>query len=254
MHSEGSDHGDMLASWKKDVAQYRVAAGTDLQQAVQEATLMEHAPATYRDLLKVVPLANRETYQALRAYVGEWTLAQRTYDDLGRHTTPSTSAPMGIGPVKGTKEKGKKGMNGKGKEKGKGIRDIGEAKERRSLFCRRVWACGKWGHKKAQRRGLKRDQGGKPPAAAAQAAATMNQVQSSPPDEDSFWIFAVGASSGRNARFLVGRGADEHVCPTDFASATLLGPTKGSMLFDAQQHVIEAHGTRTVYMRLGPDG
>ena len=102
--------------------------------------------------------------------------------------------------------------------------------------------------------GLKRDQGGRPPAAAAQAASTVNQVQSSPPYEDSFWIFAVGASSGRNARILVHRGAEEHVCPTDFASATHLGQTKCSMLYDAQGHVIEAHGTRTVYMGFGPEG
>ena len=123
MHSEGRDLGDMLASWEKDVAQYRVAAGTDLQQAVQVATVMEHAPAAYRDLLKVVHLANREIYQALRVYVREWMLAQRTYDDHGRHTTPDTSVPMDIGQVKGTKGKGKKGKKGKGKEKGKGKRD-----------------------------------------------------------------------------------------------------------------------------------
>ena len=82
----------------------------------------------------------------------------------------------------------------------------------------------------------------------------MNQVQSSPLDEDSFWIFAVGASSGRNAQILVDSDADEHVCPTDLASATPLGSTKGSMLYGAQGHVIEAHGTRTVCMRLGPEG
>ena len=97
MHSEGRDLRDMLASWQKDVVQYRVAAGADLQQRVQVATVMEHAPVAYRDLLEVVPLANRETYQPLRAYVREWTLAQRTYDDLGRHTTPDTSAPRDIG-------------------------------------------------------------------------------------------------------------------------------------------------------------
>ena len=96
------------------------------------------------------PLANRETYQALRAYVREWTLAQRTCGDHGRHTTPDTSAPMDIGQVKGTKGKGKKGKKGKGKEKGKGKRDNGEAKERRSLFCWRVLVCRKWGLKKAQ--------------------------------------------------------------------------------------------------------
>ena len=138
MHSERRDLGDMLASWEKDVAQYRVAAGTDLQQAVQVATVMEHAPAAYCDLLNVVPLANRENYQALRAYVREWTLAQRTCGDHGRHTTPDTSAPMDIGQVKGTKGKGKKGKKGKGRRKGKGKRDNGEAKERQSLFCWRV--------------------------------------------------------------------------------------------------------------------
>ena len=82
MHIEGRDFGDMLASWEKDVAQYRIAAGADLQQAVHVATVMEHAPPAYRDLLPVVPLTNRESHQALRAYVREWTLAQRTHDDL----------------------------------------------------------------------------------------------------------------------------------------------------------------------------
>ena len=43
---------------------------------------------------------------------------------------------------------------------------------------------------------------------------------------DSFWVFAVNASSGRNARILVDSGADEHVCP-DFASAAALRQTKG---------------------------
>ena len=119
MHSKGRDFGDMLASWEEDVAQYRVAAGADLQQAV-EATVMEQAPGAYRDLLKVVPFAYRESYQTLRAYVREWTLAQRTYDDLGRHTTPDTSAPVDIGQVKCTKGKCKKGKKGKGKEKMQG--------------------------------------------------------------------------------------------------------------------------------------
>ena len=40
----------------------------------------------------------------------------------------------------------------------------------------------------------------------------------------------------------------------DFASATPLGPTKGGTLYDAQGHMIEAYGTRTVCMRLGPEG
>ena len=71
MHSEGRDLGEILASCEKDVTQYRVAAGTALDQAVQVSTVMEHAPAAYRDLLKVVPLANRESSPALRTHERE---------------------------------------------------------------------------------------------------------------------------------------------------------------------------------------
>ena len=126
--SDERDLGDMLASWEEDVAPYRIAVGADLQQAVQVATVMEHASAVYRDLLEVVPLTNRESHQVLRAYVREWTLAQRTYDDLGRYTTPDTSAPMDTGQVKGTKGKGKKGKKAKGKENGKSKKDNSESK------------------------------------------------------------------------------------------------------------------------------
>ena len=47
--------GGMLAFWEKDVAQCRVAADADVPQAALVATVMEHAPAAYRDLLKAVP-------------------------------------------------------------------------------------------------------------------------------------------------------------------------------------------------------
>ena len=46
MYCEGRGRGDMLSSWEKDLAQYRAAAGADLQQAVQVATVMEHAPSS----------------------------------------------------------------------------------------------------------------------------------------------------------------------------------------------------------------
>ena len=82
----------------------------------------------------------------------------------------------------------------------------------------------------------------------------MSQIQSFSSDDGSLWVFAVIASSGRNARTLVHSGADEHVCPKDFASATPLGLAKGGTLCDAQGHMIEAHASRTAYMMLGPEG
>ena len=58
----------------------------------------------------------------------------------------------------------------------------------------------------------------------------------------------MNALSGRNAGILVDSGADEHV------SVTPVGPAKGDTFYDAQGHMIEAHGTRTVYMKLGSEG
>ena len=64
----------------------------------------------------------------------------------------------------------------------------------------------------------------------------VNQIHPYPSDDDSFWILAVSASSGRGARIL-DDSADEH-----------------GTHYDAQGHMIEAHGTRSVYTRLGPEG
>ena len=83
------------------------------------------------------------------------------------------------------------------------------------------------GYKKAQCRKLKKNQGVKPPAATVQAVATVNQFHSSDGRDDSFWMFAERASSGRNVRVLVDSGADIHVCPMSFASATLIGTNQG---------------------------
>ena len=59
-------------------------------------------------------------------------------------------------------------------------------------------------------------------------------------------------SKGRYARILVDSGLDEHVCPTDFASPTPLGPTKVGTLYDAQGHIIVAPSTRTMYIEADP--
>ena len=79
----------------------------------------------------------------------------------------------------------------------------------------------------------------------SKAAATVNQVHTTPLDEESFWIFAVGVWSGRNAQILV-----------TFARRTSHQPLLGgrSVLHDAQGHLVEVHVTRTVCMRLGPGG
>ena len=150
MYSEGRDLGDMLSSLEKDVAQDRIAAGADFQQAVQVATAVE---------LKVVLLANRETYQAWRANARDWTLAQRSYDDLGRHMAHDTPAPMDIGQVKGAKGKGKNGQKAKARRKAKArkttVKRKGNAQTNDSSFPGECGYCGKWRHRSAGTRRTK---------------------------------------------------------------------------------------------------
>ena len=157
---------------------------------------------------------------------------------------------MDVGQVKGAKGTGRKG---KGKEKGKGEKDNGEAKGNPwtddSYF---VGECGTVasGDTRRPSAGIgRKTKEENPLAATVQAIATVSQIQSYSSDDDSFWIFTASALSRRDARILVDSGPDEHVCPTDFAPATPLGPTKGGTLCDAQGHMIEAHGSRTVYIR-----
>ena len=81
---------DRIQGWETHamtrLLQYRIAAGADLQQAVQVETAMEHAPAAYRDLLKVVPMANRESYQGLRVYTEHLTVRTHAhFFSLGTH-------------------------------------------------------------------------------------------------------------------------------------------------------------------------
>ncbi len=103
--------------------------------------------------------------------------------------------------------------------------------------------CGKWGHKRTDRRKRQRDTGGKGGAAGSPpAGGAAQQVSNGPPGESSqqqvfrddsadcgVWIFMIGfVTTGALGRFhaLVDSGADEHVCPHGFA------PKVASQLFD----------------------
>ena len=274
MQSENKDIFDMLAAWEKDLAQYRMASGTDLHQTIQVATVMEHAPERYRDLLRMIPLKDRESYAALRAYLREWCLTQRSYDHEGgravSNTASTATAGMDIGQVKGKgKEKGKKG---KGKYKGKkGKHDKGgkggKGHEQTEYFAGECGYCGKWGHKRAQCKKRARDLGTSPGAPGVQAVTgedrpggNMNQVRAEDLADDesedgSLWVFAVSTRHhhGESVKVLVDSGADEHVCPRGYASLAATSSTTWGTLYDAQGNVIKATGTRTVYLRLGPE-
>ena len=114
MYREGRDFGDMLAHCEKDVAQYRVAAGADLQQAVHAATVMEHAAAAYRDFLNVV--GDLPSLACVRARVATGTVElQRSWATLhSTHVGTDTS-----GKQKALKQRARKARKEEERRKAK---------------------------------------------------------------------------------------------------------------------------------------
>ena len=228
--------------WEKMYSEGRDAVKNCRRRRSQVATVMEHAPVAYRGLLKMVPLANR-------AHVRELSLTQRTCDDLGLQVAHDTSAPMDIGQAKGVKGKAKKGKKGKRKGKDKDEKDNGKAKGCAQMTLTLLAGVGTLasGDTKAQE-GRVQEAEERP----RRQTSGLNGSSGRDGEPDPIWRgrFILGAY----ARILVGSGADHHVCPTNFASPTPLKTTKNSSLCGAQGHMIEAHGTKTVYMRLGRQG
>ncbi len=72
------------------------------------ATVLEHAPAKYTEILRASPPQARASYTALRQHIREWCLISRLYDaDVVDDMQGGTSAPMDIGQVKGKLSKEK---------------------------------------------------------------------------------------------------------------------------------------------------
>ena len=85
--SAGKDFLTSLIEWEIKVAAYEVASGDRISEAVRAATIMDHAPDAVKSMLRLSPLEQRRSVDALKLTRGKlchaWTLP-RVDADTGR--------------------------------------------------------------------------------------------------------------------------------------------------------------------------
>ena len=117
---------ERLHDWEILIGEYRAASGENVSDLVLVATILEHAPTRYQDILRAIPAQQKENYPALRRWIKDYCVSSRIYGESGIAGGP---VPMDVGQIKGDKSgKGKKGK-GKGKDgKSNGKHVKGKAK------------------------------------------------------------------------------------------------------------------------------
>ena len=118
---------ESLKRWEKTIGLYRTASGVDMSDGILAATVLEHSPESYQNILKQAPSNVRASYSAMRGWLREYAETLRRYDGTSgssSHQTPSTGpVPMdvdqtcavsGFSPGKDLKGK----IEGKGQEQG----------------------------------------------------------------------------------------------------------------------------------------
>ena len=115
---------ESLNDWEILIGEYRAASGENVSDRVLVATILEHAPARYQDILRAIPAQQKENYPALRRWIKDYCVSSRIYGESGIAGGPG---PMDVGQIKGDKSgNGKKGKGKDGKSNGKHVK--GKAK------------------------------------------------------------------------------------------------------------------------------
>ena len=127
---------ESLNDWEILIGEYRAASGENVSDRVLIATILEHAPSRYQDILRANPAQQKENYPALRRWIRDYCVSSRIYGESGIAGRP---VPMDVGQIKGDKSgKGKKGKGKDGKSNGKHVK--GTVKSERGQATRRVEA------------------------------------------------------------------------------------------------------------------
>ena len=234
--SAGKDFLTSLIEWEIKVASYEVASGDRISEAVRVVTIMDHAPDAVKSMLRLSPLEQRRSVDALKLWTRE-----------SRCATPGLfqgSMPMQVGAVSdgGKGKKGKSKSTGdKGKDRGKGKeknkhkgndgdkskeRDDWNNGQRQSKFQGYCSHCSKWSHKRADCRTRLAQQkngavaGVQEPESEAEdvKAAQWSDVESEDVDMDSSsWCFAaLNNPRGPAGTLFVDSGADDHILSSRF--------------------------------------
>ena len=122
---------ESLNRWEKTISLYRTASGVDISDGILAATVLEHSPGAYQNILKQAPSNVRASYSAVRGWLGEYAETLRRYDGT---SGSSAHQPQSTGPVPMEVDHTRavsgfsSGKDGKGESKGKGKSKGGKGK------------------------------------------------------------------------------------------------------------------------------
>ena len=125
---------ESLNKWEKTISLHRTASGVDISDGILAATVLEHSPEAYENILKQAPSNVRASYSAMRGWLREYAETLRRYDGT---SGSSAHQPQSTGPVPMEVDQTRavsgfsSGKNGKGKSKGNGKSQDGKGKGQR---------------------------------------------------------------------------------------------------------------------------
>ena len=87
---------ELLHRWEKTISLYRTASGVDISDGILAATVLEHSPEAYQNILKQAPPNVRASYSAMRGGLREYAEKLRRCDGTAGS---SVHQPQSTGPV-----------------------------------------------------------------------------------------------------------------------------------------------------------
>ena len=91
---------ESLNRWEETIGLYRTASGVDISDGILAATVLEHSPERYQNIVKQAPSNVRASYSAMRGWLREYAETLRRYDGTSgssSHQTQSTGlVPMDV--------------------------------------------------------------------------------------------------------------------------------------------------------------
>ena len=71
---------ESLNRWEETIGLYRTASGVDISDGILAATVLEHSPDSYQNILMQAPSKVRASYSAMRGWLREHAETLRRYD------------------------------------------------------------------------------------------------------------------------------------------------------------------------------
>ena len=66
---------ESLNDWEILIGEYRAVSGENVSDRVLVATILEHAPTRYQEILRAIPAQQKENYPALRRWIKDYCVS-----------------------------------------------------------------------------------------------------------------------------------------------------------------------------------